>query len=213
MERHRAPEGGEHLEPTNPGADNRDEHAEDAVSRETEPSTPRIYLADNAAFAAGVDRGQWVDATETLGVMITTRDRLRGTSPFTNSTVSIRHHDGFLGLDIRPDEDLGAVHKIAAGLVRYGRPYAAYADAWGTDSEALDNFERYYQGSWPSVEAWAESFADAHGWSEYLDMTVDAYVRPYLRIDFSRLGRELSYDAHVIEDAEARQIHVFQLQA
>lgn len=212
MERHRAPEGGEHPEPTNPNADNRDELAEAAASRETEPAPPRIYLADNAAFAAGVDRGQWLDASDAPEVLATVRDRLRSTSPFDGSTVSIRHHDGFLGLDIRPDEDLHAVSRLAAGLVRYGRPFAAYADAWGTDSDALDNFERYYQGSWPSLEAWAESFADAHGWSEYLDMTVDAYVRPYLRIDYSRLGRELSYDAHVIEDAEARQIHVFQLQ-
>ena len=115
--------------------------------REIEPAPPHIYHADNAAFAAGVDRGQRLDAGDSVEVLMAVRDRLRASSPFGGSTVSIRHHDGFLGLDIRADEDLCAVSKLATGLVRYGRPFAAYADAWGTDSDAVDNFERYYQGS------------------------------------------------------------------
>jgi len=36
-------------------------------------------------------------------------------------------------------------------------------------------------------------------------------VLPYVRIDFERLGRELTYDAHVVEDDGRSQVHVFRL--
>ncbi|GAA5158243.1 hypothetical protein GCM10023321_37780 [Pseudonocardia eucalypti] len=189
------------------------ETAEPASSPERSLDAPRIYLRDNGAAAKRVERGQWLDATADPKVLEAAKHELLDMSPFRGATVSIRQHSCFEGLDIDEWEDLATVSRLARGVAAHGRAFVAYVEAWGRSPEAVAAFGAHYVGSWPDVATWAQAVAEDRGWWDQLNEHVDEQLLPHLRIDYEGLGRELTYDAHVVEDDERSQIHVFRLHA
>lgn len=212
MERHHADREYPADEPSEPLAERElpaEERAHERV--ETAPDPPRVFLSDDGAFAKGVDRGRWLDAASDAEELIAARDELLTTSPFAGGTISIRRHSGFAGLAIAADENLTTVSQLASGIATHGRAFAAYADWLGRDEETLAAFPHAFAGSWPSVTRWAETYVEERGWWDQLSEHVDPQLLPHLRIDFERLGRELTYDHYVVEDNEASQVYVFRL--
>ena len=182
---------------------------------ETAPASPRVYVTTDSTGLAASDEpdGAWLDAA------VEADDLEHAALPF------LRHGDdgrlsyritgtsGFAGYTIEPGTPLDTVARVARGIAEHGRAFVAYLDTWGSDQEAVDAFSRYFVGSYPSIAAWAETEVEAYGWWDVLNEHVPPPLLACLRIDFERLGRELSYDAHVVEDEAAGQVHVFRLQA
>lgn len=115
----------------------------------------------------------------------------------------------------RPEPEPEEARNLGAFRLRQ-RAEAAYREALG-DGEPGD-FERHYIGSYPDLARWAEGFMEDMGWWEQLECRVDHRLLPHLRVDFAALGRELSYDAHVIHDdgepgGAGPAVHVFRLHA
>ena len=218
MERHHA-EGGEHQpwadetasEPPSAAA------TDPAAERATEPiEPPRIFLADASEGLPEDEalRGIWLDAALDADELEQAVHRLLQDSPATGAKAyRIAAASGFQGFEVSVHESLGTIARVARGIAAHGRAFVAYVDAWGSSEDAVTEFERYFVGTWPSVAAWAEATADDFGWLQQLDETVPAEIRPYVHLDYTKLGRELTYDAYVVEDDDRGEIHVFRLHA
>lgn len=212
MERdHQEHEGGEEFsDDGTSGVDDRPE------TEPTPPEQPRIFLVDASPDRPDDDalRGIWLDAAIDADELRAAAESLLAAS----TAPGERHYriaaaSGFAGYDVDEHESLEVVARVAHGVAAHGRPFAAYVDTWGTDQEAVDAFSRFYVGSWPSLAHWAETVAEDLGWWDQLNEHVDPRLLSHLRIDFESLGRELTYDAYVVEDDEQSQIHVFRLHA
>lgn len=220
MERHRLSEEGddhyEHHAPIEPDAAEHEQNppvptdAERAADTETPPDPPMVFLADTGAYAAGVNRGRWLDATAEPEELQQAADELLASSPFKDATVTVRHTHGFAGLELDGTEDLTTVSRLARGVATHGRAFAAYAGLTSNADTHAADFPAIYTGSWDSLAAWAEHMVDELGWREQLATHVPPALLPHLSIDYQRLGQELSYDAQVVEDDDG-SVHVFRL--
>jgi|GEM_PF-3440275 len=220
MERHRlSEEGDDHYEHHTPDEPGRAEHlqnqpipaeTERSADTETPPDPPMVFLADTGAYAAGVNRGRWLDATAEPEALQQAADELLTSSPFRDATVTVRHTHGFAGLELDGSEDLATVSRLARGIAAHGRAFAAFAGLSGNADADPATFASTYTGSWDSLAAWAEHMVSELGWREQLDAHVPPALLPHLSIDYQRLGRELSYDAQVVEDDDGT-VHVFRL--
>lgn len=180
-------------------------------SDETVPDQPRVLLTEPGD--ADGRHGIWLDAA------VETEELEHAARPF------LRHGDdgqlgyriarasGFQGYDMPDGTSLETMARVARGIVEHGRAFVAFVDTWGSSQDAVDEFSRYFVGSYSSIAAWAETEVEAYGWWDILDEHVPPALLACLRVDFERLGRELSYDAHVVEDEAAGQVHVFRLHA
>ena len=222
MERHHAPEGGEHdydtprFEFTTEQPTDELPHL-DALDHEDQdrPNPPRIRLVD-ASHGLAEDEPPvsiWLDAdTDRDDLEQAVHELLRASPSDGPHGYRIAETTGFHGFTITEHEDLGTVARVASGIARHGRAFVAYLDYIGaTTPEAVEAFPGYYAGTYADVLSWAETVADDLGWTGQLDETVHQPLRDYLTIDYQRFGRDLTYDHHVVEDDEAQVIYVFRL--
>ncbi|OLT23160.1 hypothetical protein BJF78_07330 [Pseudonocardia sp. CNS-139] len=180
------------------------------------PQPPRIFLADASPGLPEEDavRGIWLDAAVDEMELEQAVHELLRTSPATGPLAyRIAAASGFEGYELSGNDSLATVARVAQGIAEHGRAFVAYLDAWGATQEAVDEFARYYVGTWPNVAAWAESVVEDRGWWDQLNEHAPPELLPHLRIDHERLGRELTYEHHVVEDEEREQVHVFRLHA
>lgn len=217
MERHRlSEEGDDHYErhtPDEPAATEHDPPAAADAERaaaETAPDSPMVFLADTGAYAAGVNRGRWLDATIEPEALQQAADELLASSPFKDASVTVHHTHGFAGLELDGGQDMTTVSRIARGVAAHGRAFVAYTGLVGIADADPAAFPAVYTGSWDSLAAWAEHMVDELGWREQLATHVPPALLPHLYIDYQRLARDLSYDAQVIEDDDGT-VHVFRL--
>lgn len=209
MERHHASEGGEQPPLTEPVT-------ETAEQPDTPPAGPRIFLADASPGrpTEHVVRGVWLDAAvDELELEQAAHDLLAVHSPDGAAAYRIGAATGFEGFEVVEHDSLATIARVARGIAEHGRAFVAYLEAHGASQEAIERFSDYYLGTFASVSAWAEQVVDDFGWQDALARTVPPEILPFLRFDFDRLGREMTYDAHVVEDDERGEIHVFRLHA
>lgn len=191
-----------------------DQQPPDDQQETAAPLPPRIFVTDASADRPPKDalRGIWLDAAVDEEELEQAVHELLRTSPATGArSYRISAAVGFEGFEISTSDSLATVARVARGIAEHGRAFAAFVDAWGSTQEAVDEFSRYYLGSYPSLAHWAEAEVEGRGWWDELNEHAPPGLLPYLRIDYERLGRELTYDAHVVEDEEGQQVHVFRL--
>lgn len=79
---------------------------------------------------------------------------------------AIHAHEGFENVHIGEHEDLEELIALAEALEEHGPAFAAFYDyaASGTDVETcVSQFEEAYQGTFDTLQAWAEQYADDCG--------------------------------------------------
>ncbi|ALA06812.1 anti-restriction protein [Mycobacterium phage Chadwick] len=95
----------------------------------------RIYVADLAAYNAGVLHGVWIDLGETdsEGMWTEVKDMLReGQKLYVSKTLgvheewAIQDYEGFGELRIGEHEDLDIVKDLSDALERHGEPFEAW---------------------------------------------------------------------------------------
>lgn len=173
---------------------------------------PRVYVADLAAYNAGHLAGVWVElgasAEDNLEALNEAASRLLADSPVSGAEeIALHDYDGFGKLDLGEYESLENVANIASLIIEHGEVFAALIDHVGGASqldEALRLMEEQYQGTYDSLEAWAEQYLDDTG----LLAEVPSALRSY--IDFESYARdvELSGDVFTLSTSDGL-LHVF----
>lgn len=186
--------------------------------QETTPRpSPRIFLADASPGRPDTDivRGLWCDAAVDEQELEQAVHELLRSSPMTEAKAyRIGAAIGFQGFEVTEHESLATVARVARGIVAHGRAFAAYARWRGTSQEAVDQFDRAYQGSWANLAAWGETVASELGWPQAIEAALTpelSQLLPYVQLDYARLARDMTGDAHVIEDDVAEAVYVFRL--
>jgi len=174
--------------------------------------SPRVYLADLAAYTAGKLSGEWVelngDFDENQERLQETVSRVLAKSPVPGAEeIAIHDFEGFGELRLGEYEDLEKVARIAALIDEHGEVFGALVSHFGGArdlDEAIRHIEEEYQGSHDSLEAWAEQYLEDTGSLSQVPESLRNYI------DFEAWARdaELGGDVFTISTSDG-VVHVF----
>jgi antirestriction protein len=106
-------------------------------------NNPAIYIADLAAYNAGILSGEWIDADREADEIHQDIVDLLSRSPIQNAEeYAIHDSEGFFGLKIHDFESLAKIAEYGQAIAEFGRSAAAFID---------------YQGEWDR-----EAYLDAY---------------------------------------------------
>lgn len=151
-------------------------------------TTPRIYIADLAAYNAGHLHGAWADATDADAIAETAAKVLATSPVFDAEELAIHDYDNFAGIRIEEYQSFETVTAHALALLEHGPAYASYVTDVDDSPAAPDNFADAYLGHYPSAGDYAAELLESTG---SLDQ-VPAELQPYLDLD--AYGRDILYD-------------------
>jgi antirestriction protein len=170
---------------------------------------PRIYVADLAAYNAGVLRGVWLDAGQEPEEL---HDQIAGMlaqSPELHAEEwAIHDFEGFNGLRLGEWESLDHVSKLAKGITEHGLAYAHWA-AMVSDDEELEQFEECYLGRWTDRTEYAADVLDDLGLSEQIEQAVPENLRPYVTLDAEGFGRDLELGGDITVTEGDGGVYIF----
>lgn len=178
--------------------------------------TPSIWVGSWLDYNNGVLHGDWIAADreeaaiwQDIQAMLARSPTAGQQSGETAEDWGIFDNDNFGPLRIGEQDDVGWISAVGRGIAEHGPAFAAYADVV-EETEALANFEDDYLGTWPSVEAYAESFAEDVGYKQLLDKALPDSIRPYVQLDTDAIARDMHAggDIHVIS-AEDGGVWIF----
>jgi antirestriction protein len=134
----------------------------------TATDTPKVWIADLAAYNEGHLHGAWVDATD-ADEMNEAKDRILAASPASHAEEwAIHDYDGFGGLTYKLGEyaSFELVAKIGALIEEHGDEFLAYIEAVEPDLDDVDeySFERARAGEWESEADWARDYTENCGY-------------------------------------------------
>ncbi len=158
-----------------------------------------IYIADLAAYNAGILHGVWVDATLDLNEIQEQIDVLLKNSP---EEIAIYDYEGFEGVSISEYEGLESVHKKALFIQEHGKLGAAVLDNFNDDfDEAEKSMEENYQGEYESIADYAQELTEETS-------EVPKHLAFYIDYESMAKDMELNSDIFTIE-LGYREVHVF----
>jgi antirestriction protein len=141
--------------------------------------TPRIYVADLAAYNGGTLQGEWIDATQDPEDIHAEIQKMLAASPEPIAEEwAIHDYEGFGDLRLGEFEDIENVSRVAKLIEEHGLLVAAIVSHFGGLrylDEAERALEESYQGTFRSLAEWAESYAEDTGidcgepWRNYID--------------------------------------------
>ena len=165
---------------------------------------PRIYVASLSDYNAGRLYGCWLDAAQDSSDL---QDGVAAMLAASREPVAedwaIHDHEGFGGISLSEHESLEAIARLAAGLLRHGRAFAAFASWVGLDDANVESFEQQYRGQWTGLGAYADELLHDYGAKEVLFQQLPAWLQPYVRIDIEAFGRDLQLNGDIyVTDTE-----------
>lgn len=183
---------------------------------ETTTDRPRIYVADLAAYNAGILHGEWIDATQDADEIEEDVRAMLAESPtalaegLPAEEWAIHDYGGFGGIKLSEWEPFENVSALAHLIEEYGAPFAAWFEndprVFGADDAmaASMDFEEAYQGEWDSLEDYAYEVVKRCGYLEGVPNTAATYF------DYRAFGRDLRLGGDVwTADAGGGAIYVF----
>jgi antirestriction protein len=169
--------------------------------------TPRIYVADLAAYNSGLLRGVWVNCDQSSDLIQSEIDEMLEKSPIPNAE------------EWRIDdcEFFNGVNVTTLGIEEIARIVELF-DAHGKDlvlglishfgdhylDECIKSLDEDYQGGYKSIEDWADQYLDDSGQLDQIPKNLRCYF------DYEKFARdcELGGDIFTIED-NSGNVHVF----
>ena len=176
------------------------------TANETKKETPKIYVADLAAYNAGTLHGCWIDANQPAEELHQAIQAMLSESPEPISEEwAIHDYQGFGSFRLGEFEDIESVSALAQLIGEFGGVVAsaAWEHTGGGAAQAREFLEEKYQGSWDSLEAWAEDLLANSGELGQ----VPEHLRPY--IDIASYARDLELNGEVFTVEDGHQVHVF----
>jgi len=163
----------------------------------------RIYVADLAAYNAGILHGIWIDATDEIEAIQEQVNQMLADSPEELAEeFAIHDYEGFGSYSLGEYEGLEAAHNIACFIEEYPEIGGEILNHFGGDLEdARKAAEENYAGCYKSVADYAQ---------ELTEETSEVPEHLSFYIDYERMGRdmEMSGDIYTIETAYD-EVHIF----
>ena len=141
--------------------------------------TPRIYVADLAAYNNATLRGQWIDATQDPEDILAEIQKMLAGSPEPEAEEwAIHDYEDFGDLRLSEFEDIENVSRVAKLIEEHGPLVSALVSHFGGLrylDEAERALEESYQGTFRDLAEWAENHAEDTGidcgepWRNYID--------------------------------------------
>lgn len=170
---------------------------------------PRIYVASLSDYNAGRLHGVWITLDDDIeAAWSQLRAMLAASTESGAEEWAIHDYEGFGPLALDEWENIEQVQHVADGIAEHGEAFAHWATLldrqyWG---DQLDRFSDHYQGTWPTVEAFAEQMLNELGVE--VDDIGPAWLQPYIHIDVAAFAKDLvSTDYRISEGKEG--VHVF----
>lgn len=180
----------------------------------TSDVTPKLYLADLAAYNDGKLHGAWVQLDDTdwetnRAAFDETLAKVLATSPCAGAEeYAVHDHEGFGPYKVSEYPNVDELCTIAAGIAEHGAAYAAFAsvaDDHGIDLDDPDAFGDHYRGEWGTFADFAEEFFD----DVYHEVVKAAEANAYLTVDYDAFARDLRCD-YTTADAGDGNVWVFE---
>lgn len=181
----------------------------EAAGERSPHTNPRGYFASLADYNAGRLVGMWIDdLTDAEAVQDQIQTMLYEHAEPGAEEWALHDYEGFGTWRPSEYESLDTLALVAAGIVAHGPAFAAWADYLGDlDDERIAAFDDHYRGHWNNIEEFATEMIADHGFN--LGKHVPQWIRPYVRIDYDMLSRDLSMDLHATP-AEGGGLWIFE---
>ena len=168
---------------------------------------PRLWAACLASYNHGILHGEWIDANQPADHIHGDIQAMLGRSPIPGADEhAIHDYEQFGTIQLSEYENIETISRLGQGLAEHGEAFGHWAEAIGTNSEQLTEFDQHYLGHWKSLADYAEHLLDDLGHNT--DTIGPPWLRPYIRIDYEALGRDMGYDLHEGR-ASAGGVHLF----
>ena len=167
--------------------------------------TPRIYVADLAAFNNGVLYGRWIDASQDADDIHAEIQKMLAASPVPGAEEwRIDDFDGLGSYRLSEYESIENAAAIGKLIAEHGTLAAEVLAHVGGVEEAREMLDDQYQGAFDSLTAWAEQLMEDTGQLDALPANIRGYF------DFEAFARdaELGGDIIAIETSDGLT-HVF----
>jgi antirestriction protein len=177
-------------------------HKPQQRKEKTMNSDYNIYVADLAAYNAGILHGVWIDATQdTDDIQEAIQTMLKASPEAYAEEWAIHDYDGFGGLGLGEYENIEHVHQIAVFLEEHDALGKAVLSHWCGDLEqAVKAMEDDYCGCYASLADYAQSFTEE---------TSDVPQHLAMYIDYERMGNDMAIsDVYSVETA-FDEVHIF----
>lgn len=186
--------------------------------------TPRVYIADLAAYNEGHLHGEWVDATDADEMYEVGRRLIATTPALFAEELAIHDYDGFPSAVV---SELGeypsfeTVANIANALEDHGKAFGAWLSVQDSTLDLAgddlgEQFQKHFRGEWESEEAYAMETTCELGCGgvsarlytgQYSDDTVNVFDELSSYLNWETIAREMfrhgnfTYvDGYVFED-------------
>ena len=170
---------------------------------ETEPITPRIYVACLAAYNSGILHGAWIDADQDEEAMRSEIAAMLKASPVSGAEeYAIHEYEGFGDIRLEEFTGIGTVAHIAAFAAEHGALGLAVLSHFSGDfEEAREAVEDRYYGQFASLADYMQETTEE-------TTSIPEPLRYY--IDWQAMGRdaEMGGDVFTIQTA-SDEVHVF----
>ena len=164
---------------------------------------PRIYIADLAAYNAGILHGIWIDACQDIeDIQKQVRELLENSPVEDSEEYAIHDFEGFGSVRLSEYQGIYSAHEIACFIEQHGELGAELLNYFHENmEEALTALEDHYAGCHTSLEDFVQ---------ELTEETTDIPENISFYIDYSRMAydMEVSGDIYTIETG-AREVHIF----
>lgn len=172
-------------------------------------NTPRIYVADLAAYNNGYLHGVWIDATDDLDEITAAVQAMLETSPILGAEeYAIHDYQGFAAIRLHEYASLETAQQMACFIAEHDELGAAVLNhCCGDLDEAREALENNYQGMFDSLADYAEEMTE-----EMLDLKSlpSAVSRLLYYIDYAAMARDMEMNGDIFTvKLENRKVAVF----
>lgn len=171
------------------------------MPRPTETLQPRIYVACLAAYNNGYLHGEWVDATDDLGLIQAQVARMLAASPIPDAEeYAIHDYEAYGGYDLGEYAGLETAHNIAIFLADTGKLGAMLLTHFGGDLEDAQSALEEYAGCYETIDDFAQELTEE-------TTTIPENLRFY--IDYDAMARDMQLNGDILTFEESyRCIHI-----
>ncbi|MDB9524381.1 antirestriction protein ArdA [Oscillatoria sp. CS-180] len=165
--------------------------------------TPKIYVADLAAYNNGILHGRWIDATQDVDDIQQEIATMLQDSPIPDAEEhAIHDYEGFSGYDVNEYDGIETVQAIATFIEEHGDIGGLLLEHWSGDLEQAErSIEDNYCGQYKSLSDYVQ---------ELTEETTEIPESLRFYIDYAAMARdmELSGDVFTLQTGH-EEVHVF----
>ena len=181
-----------------------------AAGKKENQNNPRIYVASLSDYNSGRLWGVWLDSVDADEVHEGIAAMLKASPEEHSEEVAVHDSEGFGSYNVHEFDSVELLCAIGNAIQEHGTLFADYLGHRGAPkdadevADAVREFEEQYQGSFRSLEDWAEQFLEDTGSLK----EVPESLRPYIDVEKWARDAELGGDIFSI-DGDGGEVHVF----